>query len=429
VKIRLLTLTASLSIGLSAGLLSADVAIAQESALPGLREAAKRSPNDAAAQVALGRALIEAGRLPEAETAMNAAVRISKGSIESLYDAARVKFATGDYKRSKAACLALAKKDKDHVLTHVCTARALLVWRRSSRAVESIDRALALDPGNEEALLADADAKRIQGDFAAAEKAYAALLARSPRCADAYLGLGLSRSSSNQPVEAVAALRQAAAINGDDPDIQYELGQRVTGAEAVAWLSKAVAGRPHWVDAEFALSTAKLNAGDAAGAEPGLAAYLKLNPNSGVAMAHRGAALVALARYADAEPVLRKALELIPNDYETSFSLARLYERTNRYEDAFTQYRNAADLKREVTEPLVAAARLGLQLNRPVLASALLDKALERAPKSAELLGLYGDVQAARGDAKVARDYYQRALAAEGPLDRGAVEKRLRELR
>jgi tetratricopeptide (TPR) repeat protein len=417
------------TVTLLVALLSAHVAFAQENALPALREAAKRAPSDPAAQFALGRGLIEAGRLPEAETAMNAGVRLSKESIESLYEAARVKFASGDYKRSRAACALLAKKDKDHVLTHVCMARAFLVWRRSSRAVESIDRALALDPNNAEALLADADAKRIQGDFAGAEKAYAALLARAPRNADAYVGLALSRSASNQPKEAVDALRQAAAISPDDPDVQYELGQRVSGAEAVSLLTRATAGRPRWADAEFALATAKLNAGDAAGAEPGLAAYLKLHPASGVAMAHRGAALVALGRYADAEPVLRKALELIPNDYETSLSLARLYERTNRYEDAFTQYRNAADLKRESTEPLLAAARLGLQLNRPVLASALLDKALERTPKSAELLGLYGDVQAARGDAKVARDYYQRALAAEGPVDRAAIEKRLRELK
>ena len=56
-----------------------------------------------------------------------------------------------------------------------------------------------------------------------------------------------------------------------------------------------------------------------------------------------------------------------------------------------TQYRNAADLKRESLLPLIAAAKLGVTLGRPLLAGALLDRALERAPKSAELHALYGD--------------------------------------
>jgi tetratricopeptide (TPR) repeat protein len=219
VKIRLVTLRVGVVSALVVGMF-AQAAAAQETALPGLREAARQAPNDAAAQQALGRALIEAGRLPEAETAMNAGVRLAKGSVESLYELARVKFATGDYKRSRAACLALSTKDKNHVLTQVCTARALLVWRRASRAVESIDAALRIDPDNYEALLAEADAERIEGDFAAAEKAYAALIARFPRSADALIGLGLSRASANQPQQAIAALRQAAAIDAQDPDIQ-----------------------------------------------------------------------------------------------------------------------------------------------------------------------------------------------------------------
>jgi tetratricopeptide (TPR) repeat protein len=409
--------------------LPAQVALAQATALPALREAAKRAPSDVEAQRALGRALIAAGMLPEAEAQMNTVVRLSKGSVESLYELARVKFATGDYKRSRAACNALTKANKDHVLTHVCMARALLVWRRASRAFESIDAALAIDAANYEAQLARADGKRIEGDFPAAEQAYAEVLAHAPQSAEAYLGLGLARAVANQPEQAVTALRKALEFAPTNPDVQYELGRRIAGAEAVALLDKAVAGRPHWPEAEFELASARLRAGDAKAAEAGLGAYLKLNPNSPIAIARHGAALVALERYNEAEAVLRKALSLIPNDYETSFALAQLYERTNRNEEAFAQYRSAADLKRESPEALVAAARLGIRLNRPTLAGALLDKALERMPRSGELLALYADVLVARGDAKGARDFYQKALAGEGAFDRASVQKHLSELR
>ena len=299
-----------------------------------------------------------------------------------------MKFATGDTKKSRAACNALAQKDKNHVLTHVCEARAWIVWRRSSRAFDSIDQALRVDPGNYEALLAQADAKRISGDFAGAQQAYEALLQRSPNSADAYLGLGLTRAVANTPDKAVAALRKANELDAKDPDIEYELGRRVNGAEAVALLQRAVAGRPHWPEAEFELALAQLHAGDAANAEAGLKAYLKLDaeqpagdrgPRRGAGRARslrRGRAGAAQGARADPERLRHLVC-------------ARAAVRAHRSRDeAFTQYRNAADLKRESPVPLLAAARLGLRLGRPVLASALLDKALERTPKSAEALAL-----------------------------------------
>jgi tetratricopeptide (TPR) repeat protein len=417
VRNQLLVSTLALALG-------TPVALAQEGAVPALQQAAKAAPNDAAAQAALGRALIEAGRLKEADAQLRTASRLAKGSIESLYDVARVQFATGDYKKSRNACRDLTAKDANHVLSHVCDARALLVWRRASRAFEHLDKAIALDPNNAEARLALADAKRMQGDFAGAIDAYQKLIASAPS-ADAYLGLALVHTVQNRSAEAVAALEKAHALDADDPDVLFELGRRVPGARAVELLRKALAGRPGWVEPELDLAVAQLRAGDAAGAEAALRAVRKKLPDNPVAVAQHAAALVALGRYPEAEPELQKALKAIPNDYDAALALARLYEHTERHEEAFTQYRSAADLKRESPEALVAAGRLGLRLQRATLATALLEKALERAPKSAEILALHGDALLARGDKKGAKEQLQRALSGEGPLDRAAVQKKL----
>jgi len=413
---------------LALALWTASSAAAQEGALPALRQAAKSAPTDAAGQTALGRALIEAGHLPEAETTLRAASKLAKGSVESLYELARVQFATGDYKRSRKACNELTAKDANHVLSHVCQARALLVWRRASRAFEYLDKAMALDPSNAEAQLALADAKRLQSDFAGADKAYQKLIASAPS-ADAYLGLALVDAVQNRNDEAVAALEKALALDPDDPDVLFELGRRISGARAVELLRKALAGRPGWVDPELDLAIAQLHAGDAAGAESALRALRAKLPESGVAVAQHASALVALGRYQEAEPELQQALKMIPNDYDAALALARLYEHTERHEEAFTQYRSAADLKRESPEALVAAGRLGLRLQRATLASALFEKALERAPKSAEVLALYGESLLARGDKTGAKTQFQRALAGEGPADRAAIQKRLAELK
>ena len=403
-------------------------ALAQETALPELRAAAKAAPGDLGAQSALGRGLIEAGRLSEAEAQMKVVERLGGGSIEALYEARRVDFAGDNYKKARAGCKPLLDKDKNHALSHTCMARAFLVWRRASRAFEHIDRALAADPNNYEALLALADAKRVEGDFTAAVAAYERVLAVKPS-ADAYLGLALVTSVQNKPEPTLAALRKAHAADARDPDVLYELGRRAAGTEAIQLLSEAAAGRPGWPDAKLELGLAKLRARDAAGALAVLEPLANAKPDNPIAIAGYGAALVESGKDKEAEPVLRRALGLVPNDYLTSLALARLYEHTQRYEEAFVQYRSAADLKRESPEPLLAAARLGLSLKRPLLSAALLDKALERTPKSAEALALYGDVAAARGDTEAAREHYQKALAGEGPIDRGAVQKRLAALK
>jgi len=401
---------------------------AQENVLAERRAAAKAAPNDVAAQTALGRALIEAGHLPEAEAQMRAASRLAKGTIESLYEVVRVQLATDDYRKARAACRELSAKDDKHVLTHVCMARAFLVWRRASRAFEYIDKALAADPTNYEARLALADAKRMQGEFAIAEATYRELLAQTPT-ADVYLGLAKCEAVQNHTAEAVAALQQAHTLDANDPDVLLELGKRSEGKAAVELLRAALAGRPGWADAELELAIAQRHAGDAAAAEAGLSAVRKRLPDSPTAVAEHAAALVDLGRYDEAEPELKQALKLIPNDYDAAFALGQLYERTNRNEEAFTQYRNAGDLKRESPEALIAAARLGLSLQRPMLAGAMLDKALERTPRSAAVLALYGEVMLARGDKKAAREYLQRALQGEGPFDRAAVQKRLAALK
>lgn len=402
---------------------------AQEPALAELRAAAARAPADVDAQLALGHALIRAGHLDAARGAMQRAVQASHGKIEVLYEAARVPLAEADSKRARSACQALEHKDRKHVLTHVCNARAFLVWRRSSRALEHVQAALAVAPNDAEALLALADLQRTQGDLEAARKSYERAAAAAPQNPAPQLGLGLTLDAMKQPEPARAALREALRLDPTDPQLQFELGQRSDGARAIVLLRSAVTGRPDWPAAKLELARAQLRSGDADSAERALQALLRHDGNNAAARAEHGAALLQLNRPREAELELRKAVELVPNDYDASFTLARLYERTGRPDDAFSQYRYTADIRRDSIHPLLAAAELGLNLKRPVLAAAMLDRALERSPKSAKALALYGDTLAARAQPAAAREYYRRALQAEGPLDRAAVEKQLTALK
>lgn len=409
--------------------LSQSASAQAQDSLESLRAAASASPGDAQAQRALGIALIDAGRFSEAQAQLQKVVKLEKGSPAALYDAQRVHFAQGDFKSARKGCQEILKAEPEDAMGHVCMARAYLAWRRSSRAVEHVDAALARDPGNYEALLVDADTRRMEGALDAALAAYQKVLDKFPASAEAWLGIAHIKRLRNEAREAEAALRKALAHKPNDPDVLLELGKLASGTEAVGLLQRAVAARPSSVDAKLALAAAQIQNGEAKTAEPTLRAILAKDPKNAAALSQLGAALVALGSFPEAEKVLRGALERMPNDYEASFALAQLFERTGKHEEAFTQYRATADLKRESPAPLLAAARLGLNLGRPTLAGALLDRALERAPKSAEGHALYGDVMVARGDKAAAKNHYQQALSGEGPVDRAHVQKQLSSLK
>jgi tetratricopeptide (TPR) repeat protein len=408
--------------------LLAQAVAAQETALPELRRTAEAEPSSIKAQLELGRALIRAGRSAEAAAQMERAVRLDRRSLDALYAAAEVQFAAGEARKARSACQRLAKQGPDDVRTLVCTARAFLAWRRSSQAFPPIDRALAIAPDDPRVLLVLADARRIAGRLDESSAAYRQAIGRAPGDARAHFGLAQVLELDKQPDAALKAFRKALELDPEDPELQLELGRRLDGGEAVRWLERANAGRLNWPAASLELAAALRRAGDPAAAAARLQAMLKQDPGNAPARAQHGMALLELGRTAEAEAELRKASLAMPNDYDTSFALARLYERTGRPDDAVAQYRHTADIRRESVEPLVAAARLGLSQQRPLLASGLLDVALQRAPRSAELLSLYGDSLVARADPGGARVYYERALEGDGPADRAAIRQKLRQL-
>ena len=97
-------------------------------------------------------------------------------------------------------------------------------------------------------------------------------------------------------------------------------------------------------------------------------------------------------------------------------------------EEAFEAYDHAADLDPRASQPLIRAAQLAHSMRRDSLAAAFLDRLLESQPTVAQALSLYGDIARARHELPAARDYYQRALAGTGDLDRSHVEQALREI-
>jgi Tfp pilus assembly protein PilF len=215
----------------------------------------------------------------------------------------------------------------------------------------------------------------------------------------------------------------------DWPDAMYELGRLSSGTEAVSLLETALQARPTWPEARLALGAARLQNGEVDAAEALFREVLKTNPKLPLAHARLGMALEAKKDWNNAELELKKGLEGLPNDADAAISLARVYAQTDRNEDAFEAYRNAASLEKTGSRALVEAGVFAMKLQRNTLAQGYLEKAVERTPKSAAAQARFADVLLARGEKALAKQHYQLALGGEGDVDRQDVQRRLAALK
>lgn len=403
-------------------------ASAQETELEGLRAAARSAARDADAQRAFGIALLRAGRYREAEQQLTRASRVAGGTLESLFDIARVSFARGDHGAAERACNVLTRRDREAVLTRVCHARADLVWNRAARAFSLLEAALVTDPNHYEALYALGEAHRLRAAVTEAASAYQRAISARPSEAEPYLGLGRLQRAAGRPDDAIRSLRRAAELDPSSPEIQFELGRLLPTDEGRPWLERAVRGRPSWPEAQIALGEAHLSGRRFDEAEAAFRSVIRSHRTHAPAHSGLGRALMHRGDLAAAEASLRRALVLVENDLVSALALGDVLARAGRVEDAFEQYRHAADLDSRNPTPLLRAGRLALERELDVLASGFADRILVQDENSAAGLTLYGDIMRARGDRAEARRYYERALRGTGEVDRARIEGALREL-
>jgi tetratricopeptide (TPR) repeat protein len=389
------------------------------------------APNEggAAAHVAQGRALLRAGRVKEAEAPLKLAAQERGQSLEALYDLARVHFAAGEYNKARNACRPLLAKAPDAAFSNLCMAQAFLTWRRATRAAEYVEKARTADPNLAEVYQVLGDLKRVEGDAAASEAAYKRVLQQRPGDPDASFGLGKLYLVKPDPKAAAQAFRAALQQAPEWPDALFELGRLTGGPEAVQLLQKALASRPKWPEARLALGEAYLGVGDVAQAESLFRAALKESPNLPLAHARLGMALEARGELGQAEAELKRGLEGLPNDADAAFTLARVYARTDRPEDAFEAFRNAASRERSGSRALLEAGTYALSLSRNTLAQAFLEKAVERTPDSEAAQARFADALLSRGDKEQAKRHYKLALGAQGQVDRVDIQRRLDALK
>jgi tetratricopeptide (TPR) repeat protein len=194
---------------------------------------------------------------------------------------------------------------------------------------------------------------------------------------------------AGRPAEAIAPLRQAAALQPANATIQHDLGLACleTGrlAEAVAALQTATATNPRYTDAFFRL---------------------------GIALEKQGLIGPAVAAY-------DRATELLPSHTEAWFRAGAAVFTLGHRAEAAGCFRRAAATGPKTSFGRLGAARALLAEDRDAEAEKILRQTLALDPTNAIALDLLGNILAEAGRFSEARDCFAGAIA-QAPLMAGA---------
>jgi tetratricopeptide (TPR) repeat protein len=294
-----------------------------ELAIAAFRKGVEGRPESAEFRFRLGQALARAGKLAEARSEFEHAVRLDPANDAAAYQLS-------------------------------------LVYRKLGEEAKAADAA--------------ARVRRLREKASSVNRDQSGLLYRQGRTA----------LEQGQLDQAVAHLTEALKNPFDEAQIRTMLGialQRKGNGNAAAEFRKALAINPRSVDAHLNLGVLLMRAGDVAAAEKEFRSALEADPDFSEAHFNLGLACAVEQRWKEAAGSLRTAIRLNPANAHAHWNLGRVLRDSGDREAARTSYSTAWKLDRGLTQ---AALEYGELLPRPQ-AREVWREAFERDPLNAGL--------------------------------------------
>jgi tetratricopeptide (TPR) repeat protein len=295
---------------------------------------------------------------------------------------------------------------------------ARLLERDAALAAEQAGEILKAVPGHPHARLILGAARRIAGQTQLALDVLEPLAREQPRSSPAHLELAMARSAAGRGDEAVESLRRAIQLKPDSAEAWRLLADQLDAAgdssaadQARARYLKSATKDPRLMDAAAALVENELPLADAR-----LRAHLAGHPTDIAALRMLAEVAARLRRYADAQALLERCLELAP-----SFDAAR-----QNYATVLNRQGRAAAALAQVERLLIKEPRNPGYLNLKAAVLAHLgdyaesigayEAVLKDLPRQPKIWMSYGHSlrTAGRGDDSVAA--YRRAIALQPAL-------------
>jgi tetratricopeptide (TPR) repeat protein len=413
-----------------------------QAALQALERASAASPASAEVKAELAAFYYRRNQRPEAEKAARAALALDDKSVEANRILGQVLTATVESAGDREPTPQLAATLKDAIL-HLERALAgapaadiqvqyMLgqLYIRSGdteKAVQMLTRVLGQNPDSVQGRLTLARAYAAGLDLPGAITVLEEVVEDEPRVAAA---LGQYQEQAGRPADAAKAYTIALTQQPTSADLKV---RRIIALYAAKDFSRAAGfaadGRKqHQQDLRFPQLQARalFDAGDRSGAIAVLESTLRGSPADSATQF----ALVDLyqdaGRSADAERVLRQIVSNEPTNANALNTLGyMLANRGEKLDEAIALVRRAVD--KEPTNGAYLDSLGWAHFRKGDLneAEKYLTEAAARMPDNGEVLDHLGDLHAKRGRWQDAINVWNRALGAEPPADKAAVERKI----
>jgi tetratricopeptide (TPR) repeat protein len=289
---------------------------------------------------------------------------------------------------------------------------------RPDLALLQIAEILRAAPGMPQALLVKGRAERLSGQLDAARATLSALFADQPRSAATALELGLVHYRAGDAPAAIAMLRRATELKPDMAESWTALADvlRLAGDEAGADRAYLASVRASTNDPLLMRAGAALAEGRLEIAEPLLRDRLKQQPTDIAAIRMLAELAGRLGRNADAEHLLRRAVDLAPGFAPARFNLALVLHRLRKAEESLAALEHllSADPNNPGYHNLLGAvlSRIG-DHDRAIAA---FEAALGRRPGDAAMWMNYGHALKTVGRQADSIAAYRRSIAVRAGL-------------
>ena len=300
-------------------------------------DARSLAPRDKRWPYLLGHLYNDAGRLPEAIPAFEAALKIDSSDAPTLLSLGEAYLQHGDFDKAETMYKRLESNPDARAAAMTGLGKLALAKHRYKEAVDYLEGALSLSPGS----------SRL----------------RQP-LATAYQALG-------ETAKAQQNLRQY-SVDGAEPEVADPLADAL-GAKVAASRVLLRRGQRFGKAGRFDL------------AEPAFRAAVEADPDNGEALANLGISLANLGRLDEAERSLRESLKKDDSLALAHFSLGVVLDRQGLDQTAAAEYTAAVDRDPSNIQARVYLADLRMRMGLSEEAARLYTQALERSPNSPRL--------------------------------------------
>jgi protein O-mannosyl-transferase len=297
----------------------------------------RRSPKSERAHFNLGNMYKARQEWDRAIQAYRQAIEVNPASEGARNNLGLAYFRKGDYEKAEQEYVIGLKVEPNSVAILSNMGTLYTEMGRYQRAVEVLQRAVTLRPGIVENYVHLADAHAATGHWREAEESFRKALSLEPGNQDARRQLAqLNRIRTQQRQEVMEEARKAAETDPRNPghwmrmgDLLADKGER---REALEMYDRAAALEPGDPGPHLHKGLVLENTGEPDGARREYQVILSMERGAALGNLRLGALLAKEGKLYEAEPMLLKALESIPDEPETHLQLAWVY--LEREEDA-----------------------------------------------------------------------------------------------